>query len=355
MEDIAMKINAVDLFCGVGGLTCGVQQAGINVIAGYDIDPRSQFAYEFNNNARFILKDIKKIDSKEITNLFPDDTDIKVLMGCAPCQPFSTYSHKYKNNENTLQKMDLLDYFGKQIEYVQPDIVSMENVPQMVNEKVFDKFIQILNDNNYLIDYKVVFAPDYGVPQKRKRLLLLASKLGEIKLIPAQFNKDNYPTLRDTIGNLPKLKAGDTDLNDPLHRSRNISDLNMKRIKQSKPGGTWRDWDEELLLEAYKKKSGASFGSVYGRLEWDKPANTITTQFPGIGNGRFGHPDQDRALSLREGAMLQTFPRDYLFTQPELGGNYPIAQVALQIGNAVPPKLGEVIGNSILKHLEKIK
>ena len=350
-----MKINAVDLFCGVGGLTCVVQQAGINVIAGYDIDPRSQFAYEFNNNARFILKDIKKIDSKEITNLFPDDTDIKVLMGCAPCQPFSTYSHKYKNNENTLQKMDLLDYFGKQIEYVQPDIVSMENVPQMVNEKVFDKFIQILNDNNYLIDYKVVFAPDYGVPQKRKRLLLLASKLGEIKLIPAQFNKDNYPTLRDTIGNLPKLKAGDTDLNDPLHRSRNISDLNMKRIKQSKPGGTWRDWDEELLLEAYKKKSGASFGSVYGRLEWDKPANTITTQFPGIGNGRFGHPDQDRALSLREGAMLQTFPRDYLFTQPELGGNYPIAQVALQIGNAVPPKLGEVIGNSILKHLEKIK
>ena len=350
-----MKINAVDLFCGVGGLTCGVQQAGINVIAGYDIDPRSQFAYEFNNNAKFILKDVKKIDSKEITNLFPDDTDIKVLMGCAPCQPFSTYSHKYKNNENTLQKMDLLDYFGQQVQYVQPDIVSMENVPQMVNEKVFDKFIQILNDNNYLIDYKVVFAPDYGVPQKRKRLLLLASKLGEIKLIPAQFNKDNYPTLRDTIGSLPKLKAGDTDLNDPLHRSRNLSELNMKRIKQSKPGGTWRDWDEELLLEAYKKKSGASFGSVYGRLEWDKPANTITTQFPGIGNGRFGHPDQDRALSLREGAMLQTFPRDYLFTQPELGGNYPIVQVALQIGNAVPPKLGEVIGNSILKHLEKIK
>ena len=349
-----MKINAVDLFCGVGGLTCGVQQAGINVIAGYDIDPRSQFAYEFNNNARFILKDIKKIDSKEITNLFPDDTDIKVLMGCAPCQPFSTYSHKYKNNENTLQKMDLLDYFGKQIEYVQPDIVSMENVPQMVNEKVFDKFIQILNDNNYLIDYKVIFAPDYGVPQKRKRLLLLASKLGEIKLIPAQFNKDNYPTLRDTIGNLPKLKAGDTDLNDPLHRSRNLSELNMKRIKQSKPGGTWRDWDEELLLEAYKKKSGASFGSVYGRLEWDKPANTITTQFPGIGNGRFGHPDQDRALSLREGAMLQTFPRDYLFTQPELKGKYPISQVALQIGNAVPPKLGEVIGQSILNHLEDV-
>ena len=185
--------------------------------------------------------------------------------------------------------------------------------------------------------------------------MLLASKLGGIKLLPPQFDKDNYPTLRDTIASLPKLKAGETDPKDSLHRSRNISELNMKRIKQSKPGGTWRDWDEKLLLEAYKKKSGASFGSVYGRLEWDKPANTITTQFPGIGNGRFGHPEQDRALSLREGAMLQTFPRDYLFTEPELGENYPIAQVALQIGNAVPPKLGEVIGNSILKHLEKIK
>lgn len=354
MEDVTMKINAVDLFCGVGGLTCGVQQAGINVVAGYDIDSRSQFAYEYNNNARFILKDVKEIDSKEISNLYPDDTDIKVLMGCAPCQPFSTYSHKYKNNKNTIQKMDLLDYFGQQIEYVQPEIVSMENVPQMKNERVFKDFLDILDKNHYKVDFKVVYAPEYGVPQKRKRLLLLASKLGEIKLLPPQFDKDSYPTLRETIGNLPRLEAREINLEDPLHRSRKLSALNLKRIRQSKPGGTWRDWDEDLLLEAYKKKSGASFGSVYGRLEWNQPSNTITTQFPGIGNGRFGHPEQDRALSLREGAMLQTFPRDYLFTEPELGGSYPIAQVALQIGNAVPPKLGEVIGKSILEHLESV-
>ena len=350
-----MKINAVDLFCGVGGLTCGLQLAGINVVAGYDIDFKSRFAYEYNNNAKFILKDVKEIDKTEITNLYPPETDVKILMGCAPCQPFSTYSHKYKNNESTIQKMDLLEYFGKQIEYVQPDIVSMENVPQMIKEKVFLKFINILKKNHYSVDYQVVYAPEYGVPQKRKRLLLLASKKGEIKLLPPQFNKNNYPTLRQTIGKLPKLKAGETDLNDPLHRVRNISELNMKRIKQSKPGGTWRDWDESLLLDAYKKKSGSTFGSVYGRLEWDQPANTITTQFPGVGNGRFAHPEQDRALSLREGAMLQTFPRDYLFTEPELGSNYSIAQVALQIGNAVPPKLGEIIGKSILKHLEEIE
>lgn len=349
-----MKINAVDLFCGVGGLTCGIQQAGINVVAGYDIDIRSKFAYEFNNDAQFILKDVKDIDEKEIKNLYPEDTTIKVLMGCAPCQPFSSYSHKYKNNINTIQKMDLLDYFGKQIEFVQPEIVSMENVPQMIQEKVFKKFIKVLENNNYSIDYKIVFAPDYGVPQKRKRLLLLASKLGKIELLPPQFDKNNYPTLRQTIGSLPELKAGETNLKDPLHRSRNISKLNMKRLQQSKPGGTWRDWDETLLLEAYKKKSGLSFGSVYGRLEWDQPSNTITTQFTGIGNGRFGHPEQNRALSLREGALLQTFPENYLFTDPKVGGNYPIAQVALQIGNAVPPKLGEIIGKSILEHLENV-
>ena len=331
-----MKINAIDLFCGVGGLTYGVQQAGINVVAGYDIDDKSKFAYEYNNDAKFILKDIKEIEDDEILALYPKDTDIKILIGCAPCQPFSSYSHKYQNNENTLKKIDLLDYFGKQIELVQPDIVSMENVPQMEKREVFQRFRTLLEKNGYKVTFKVVYAPEYGVPQMRKRLLLLASKLGDISLLEPEFNSESYPTLRDAIENLPKIKAGETYAKDPLHRSRNMSTLNLKRIQQSKPGGTWRDWDEDLLLEAYKKESGQSFGSVYGRLEWDKPANTITTQFPGIGNGRFGHPEQDRALSLREGALLQTF------------------QVALQIRNAVPPKLGEIIGRSIIKHLEEL-
>ncbi|WP_037602952.1 DNA cytosine methyltransferase [Streptococcus sp. oral taxon 056] len=347
-----MNIQAIDLFCGVGGLTCGIQRAGINVVAGYDIDEKSQFAYEYNNKAKFILKDVRAIGEYEITQLYPKDTDVKVLMGCAPCQPFSAYSHRYKNSENRLNKMDLLDYFGRQIEFVQPDIVSMENVPQMTKEPVFEKFLEILKKNHYEVDYKIVYAPDYGVPQNRKRLLLLASKLGKIKLEKAKYDKDHYPTLRQAIGKLPELSAGETNLKDPLHRSRKLSPLNMKRIKQSKPGGTWKDWDEELLLEAYKKDTGKSYSSVYGRLEWDKPSSTITTQFPGIGNGRFGHPEQNRALSLREGALLQTFPMDYQFSNPELGSNYSLNQVALQIGNAVPPKLGEVIGESIQNHLK---
>lgn len=205
-----MKINAIDLFCGVGGLTYGIQKTGINVIAGYDIDEKSKFAYEYNNDATFILKDVKEIDDREISNLYPKDTDIKVLIGCAPCQPFSSYSHKYQNNENTLKKMDLLDYFGRQIELVKPDIVSMENVPQMQSREVFHRFQDILEKNGYKVTYKVVYAPDYGVPQKRKRLLLLASKFGDISLLEPEFSPNNYPTLRDTIGNLPEIRAGET-------------------------------------------------------------------------------------------------------------------------------------------------
>ncbi|MGJ0023241.1 DNA cytosine methyltransferase [Streptococcus dysgalactiae] len=346
-----MNINAIDLFCGVGGLTYGVQQSGINVIAGYDFEASCKFAYEANNNAKFIHKDVKELDSHEILNLYPDDTDIKVLMGCAPCQPFSSYSHRYKENASRLEKLDLLDYFGLQVKNVKPDIVSMENVPQLKKEEVFDRFVNLLEEEGYHVTYKVVFAPAYGVPQNRKRLLLLASKLGDISFID-ELSEENYPTVRSAIGHLPKVKAGETDIDDPLHVSRNLKAINLERIKNSKPGGTWRDWDESLLPNCYKKKSGKSYGSVYGRLEWDKPSSTITTQFLGYGNGRFGHPEQDRALSLREGAILQSFPSNYQFIDNTR--KFSSQKIAMQIGNAVPPKLGEVIGNSIKKHLEVI-
>ena len=345
-----MNINAVDLFCGVGGLTHGIQRAGINVVAGFDIAKECQYSFEFNNDATFIYKDVKEIEDGEITALYPNDTDIKILMGCAPCQPFSAYSHRYKDSENRKQKMDLLDYFGKQVELVLPDIVSMENVPQMQKDFVFHNFVQLLKDNGYSVDWKVVYAPEYGVPQNRKRLLLLASKLGEIKLQEPLYSKENFPTVKDAISHLRPIKAGEVDKKDFLHRSRKLSDLNLERIRSSKPGRTWKDWDQKLLPECYKKSSGSSYRSVYGRLEWDKPSSTITTQFVGYGNGRFGHPEQDRALSLREGAILQTFPDDYQFV--EKSEDVSFVKLAMQIGNAVPVKLGEVIGTSIIEHLE---
>ncbi len=326
-----------------------MQQSGINVIAGYDIDDSCRFAYESNNNSNFINKDVKEITGEEIKSLYSKDTDIKILMGCAPCQPFSSYSYRYKDNQNTINKMDLLDYFGNLVESVQPEIVSMENVPQLKKEDVFSDFIKLLKKNGYFIEWKVIFAPEYGVPQNRKRLLLLASKIGPITLIDPLFNEDEFVTVRDTIGFLSPINAGEASKEDPMHKSVKLSDINLKRIEQSIPGGTWRDWDENLILSCHKKSSGKSYPSVYGRMEWDKPAPTVTTKFYGYGNGRFGHPEQNRAISYREGALLQTFPNDYKFLDPL----EPVTtkKLGIQIGNAVPVKLGEVIGNSIIQHL----
>lgn len=346
-----MKINAVDLFCGVGGLTHGLQKAGINVIAGIDIEEKCRFPYEANNNAKFIQADIKELSSRDINNLYPTDTDIKILAGCAPCQPFSSYSYRYKGTDASINKLDLLDSFGRIIKDIQPDIVSMENVPQLAKEPIFKKFIRTLDVNGYNVNWHVIFAPDYGVPQKRKRLVLLASRLRNctVDLIDPLFNKKNYPTVRQFIGKLTPIRSGETSTKDNMHKAVKLSDLNLRRIRQSVPGGTWKDWDDELLLEAYKKKSGQTYTSIYGRMEWDKPAPTITTKFYGYGNGRFGHPEQDRALSYREGAILQTFPKNYRF----FDNKHPIStkDLGIMIGNAVPVKLGNAIGTSILKEV----
>ncbi|EAD5764075.1 TPA: DNA cytosine methyltransferase [Listeria innocua] len=348
-----MKLRAVDLFCGIGGLTRGVTNEGIDVIAGIDIESSCEYAYEQNNSAYFINKDIKEVTGKEIEKLFPKDTDIKILMGCAPCQPFSSYSRRYKNNEKTIQKMDLLDYFGQLVIDVKPEIVSMENVPQLRNEHVFKTFINTLEEQGYNVFWEIVYAPEYGVPQNRKRLVLLASKLGSIELVESMYDVSCYPTVRDSISTLTKIKSGETDKKDIMHKSVKLNTKNLKRIKQSKPGGTWKDWDEDLLLTCHKKETGKSYSSVYGRMEWDKPAPTITTKFFGYGNGRFGHPEQDRAISYREGAILQTFPLDYRFIN-EQSGSISYSQLGIQIGNAVPVKLGEAIGKSIKKHIEGI-
>ena len=248
--------------------------------------------------------------------------------------------------------MDLLDTFSRIVKDIKPDIVSMENVPQLAKEPIFNDFVMTLKKLNYKVNWHIVYAPQYGIPQKRKRLVLLAGNT-DIDLVSPLFNKDNYPTVRDTIFKLPKIEAGATNKTDPMHRSPKLTKLNIKRIKQSKPGGTWHDWDEELLLKAYRKKSGKSYTSVYGRMQWDEPAPTITTKFYGYGNGRFGHPEQNRAISFREGAMLQTFPENYLFFDED----HPISgkDLGIMIGNAVPVKLGEAIGKSILKGFNKVE
>ena len=227
----------------------------------------------------------------------------------------------------------------------------MENVPDLVKHEVFREFLDVLTAENYNISHSVVNCIDYGVPQTRSRLVLFASRLEEIKILPATHSKQDHRTVRMTIGDLERLEAGQISTNDPLHRASAISALNLKRIAASRQGGSWRDWPEELRLTCHKKKTGESFGSVYGRMRWDDPSPTMTTQCNGIGNGRFGHPEQNRAISFREAALFQTFPLDYSFIDPDVG--FKSDDAARHIGNAVPVRLGEIIARTIKLHVEK--
>ncbi len=343
-----MPIGAVDLFCGIGGLTHGIQMAGVEVVAGIDLDKSCEFAYEQNNDADFINKNISEVTGKEIKQLLRG-FDTKILVGCAPCQPFSNH-RKDKKDRRSHKDWSLIYQFARIVEECKPHIVSMENVPALVNEQVFIDFVDCLKRLKYYVSFKVINAADYGVAQRRKRLILLASKLGKIELIPPT-HKNTPNTVRNVIGNLPAVSAGEVCPVDRLHQAPTLSEINLKRIRASKPNGTWRDWPKNLLLPCHKKKTGKTYKSVYGRMAWDELAPTMTTQFFGYGTGRFGHPTQDRALTLREGALLQSFPEDYAFVQD----NEPVSfkAVAKHIGNAVPPRLGEIIGQSIIQNLPR--
>lgn len=343
------KIKVVDLFCGVGGLTCGLKKAGLDVVAGFDNDESCKYAYEYNNKAKFICADISNLNSDEIKKFY-NKNDIKILVGCAPCQTFSKQTNKYKNRVYD-KKWTLLSYFTRHINNINPDIISMENVSELIKFDVFRDFKENLISHGYYISYKIVHCEDYGLPQKRKRLVLLASRLGHIELL-APSPQCKKKTVRDVLGKLPTLKAGQIDENDLLHRCPKLSKKNIDRIQQSKPGGTWRDWSKDLLPDCYKRPSGATYSSVYGRMSWDEPSPTITTQFYIYGTGRYGHPEQDRALSLREGALLQTFPQKYKFAKNTDLITYKV--LGRQIGNAVPVELGKIIGKSICKHIREV-
>lgn len=345
-----MTACAIDLFCGIGGLTKGLTLAGINVVAGFDNDESCRFAYEENNDASFICKNVEDLLIEDLEQYYPK-TCVRILVGCAPCQPFSRYSLRYRKNGQKDNKWSLLYSFQRLVTEAKPEIVSMENVPSLMKEKVFEDFKQNLEGLGYKVNITIAYCPDYGVPQNRKRLVLLASKLGNIRMLPPFYKKSTYKTVRTAIYGLPKIIAGEVCEKDSLHRSSSLSNINLQRIKSSIPGGTWRDWDKKLQLTCHGKNTGKSYPSVYGRMEWDKPSPTITTQFYGYGNGRFGHPEQDRAISLREGAILQSFPDDYIFADK----THPVnkRELGTHIGNAVPVELGRAIGLSIMRHLKE--
>lgn len=346
------NISGIDLFCGAGGLTSGLRKADINIVAGVDIDTNCKYSYEWNNSeARFIGESVTSISGDSLSKLFARDS-VRLLAGCAPCQPFS----KLTNGSESHKAWNMLDQFGRLIRELRPELVTMENVPELAErgKDVLDNFLAILSELNYQIDHAVVKCEDYGVPQQRRRFVLLASTLGPIKIPAGKYKGKKPPTVFDAIGDLPVIDTGESHPDDPLHCAAKLSPLNLRRIKATPVnGGTWRDWPEELRLECHKKDTGKSFGSVYGRMWWDQPAPTMTTLCTGLGNGRFGHPVQDRPISLREAALIQSFPKGYRFTQP--GEKLNRSAVSRMIGNAVPPKLALALGKALVAHVKSIK
>ena len=251
--------------------------------------------------------------------------------------------------KETDSRWHLLNKFSEAVAHIRPEIVTMENVPGIQKRRVFQDFLDMLDESGYNKSHVVVKCEEYGVPQTRRRLVLLASRLGDIDLMPHTHGNGKYETVRSAIRRMGCIGAGSASNSDPLHKSSGLSARNLKRIRASSPGGTWRDWKRGLRAPCHSRPTGDTYHGVYGRMTWDEPAPTITTQFHGFGSGRFGHPEQDRAISLREGALLQTFPRNYMFVPP----NEPIfiKPIAKMIGNAVPVKIGEAIGRSIVAHL----
>lgn len=342
------SISCVDLFCGAGGLTHGFVLEDLPVVAGIDLDPACRFPYEANNQAKFIERNISTVAAEELGALF-GDAELTILAGCAPCQPFSSYAQRYELDGKD-GKWGLLYEFARLAQGTKPDVITMENVPTVAKHAVFHDFVDTLTRLGYKVWFDVVDSSRYGVPQMRRRMVLLASKHGDIEMIAPTHKTPK--TVRQAIGRLRSLSAGESAPRDKLHIASTLSEKNLKRIKASKPGGTWRDWPKDLVADCHRAKSGRTYPGVYGRMEWDKPAPTMTTQCYGFGNGRFGHPEQNRAISLREAAILQSFPRDYAFVPRD--GEVSFTVLGRLIGNAVPVNLGRAIARSIKNHLASI-
>lgn len=343
--DRAPIVKVVDLFCGAGGLAYGLKSAGLEIAAGVDLDPACRHPFEKNCGGEFAEKSVADVTLDELSRWFAG-ADVRVLAGCAPCQPFSTYSQSRKTPDD---RWSLLRSFLRLALEARPEVVTMENVRGLASKPIWDEFVTGLQEAGYQTVWDEVLCSDYGVPQSRRRLVLIASLIGKISM-PTASTQGSSLTVADAISGLPRLEAGEAYRDDQLHSACRLSPKNLQRIRASKPGGTWRDWPEELRANCHLKETGETYPAVYGRMRWDEPAPTMTTQCFGYGNGRFGHPEQDRAITLREAAILQSFPASYSFL-PE-GERASFAKVGMLIGNAVPPKLGEAIGHTVMAHLD---
>lgn len=347
-------MKGIDFFCGAGGTTCGLLAAGIEMQCGIDIDLSAKKTYEQNrlhngDKCTFIHKSITDLVEEDLAKYLSGRGDTPLLFSaCPPCQPFTNIkTDKAAQGDSSRLALRFLE----QIQKHKPEYVLMENVPGIRHEKfgtIFNDLIKGLKELAYNLDFNVLNARDFGVPQKRRRMIILASRLGPIRLpIPMYGPNRDHPYIAANVAfRFPVLVAGSCHINIPNHQSACLNGINLKRIQSIREnGGSRCSWNEELQLDCYRNHTGHT--DVYGRISLEKPAPTLTTRFNSLSNGRFGHPTEDRAISLREGAALQTFPDEYIFHAKQ------ITTIARHIGNAVPVLLATVLGGVILAHYEE--
>ena len=316
---------------------------------GLDIDPDAANTYRNNfPQAKFVESDIRSLTTDALTHLLRERNSPILFCGCAPCQPFSKQNLQKAVND---PRRGLLTEFGRFVQAWIPDYIFIENVPGMQHIKgdagPLQGFTDLLNKLGYSYKIDVLPALWFGVPQTRERLVLLASRFPGIKLPEPTHGLDKaaFSTVQDWISHLPELRAGETHPDDPDHQAAALSAINQERISLTPQGGGRESWPQRLWLDCHRDHKGHT--DVYGRLAWNKPAAGLTTRCISYSNGRFGHPEQNRAITVREAACLQTFPSRYTFK-----GN--LSSRARQIGNAVPPLMAQRFGEAILEHIREV-
>ena len=337
-----MTFTAIDLFSGVGGLSEGLRQASFETKYAFEIDEIASHSYSMNHKGvKVITKDIRKVDIKEIKAALNGE-EIHLLAGCPPCQGFSAIRRLNKPNPVADDRNDLIDEYVRFIKELNPFTFMMENVPGLALSSNFEQAVKELKTIGYIVDYKTVNVKDYGVPQNRRRLVMVGSRLGPIEISKPSNKK---VTVKEKIGSLPNPEESSDKLHKiyPKHTKR-IQDL-IRDIPHD--GGSRKDLGENRQLECHKK-ANVGFNDVYGRLRWDDYSTTITGGCLNPSKGRFLHPEQDRCISAREAALLQSFPKNYKFPT-----DVPISKIALMIGNALPPQFCKIQALNIKKHLKK--
>jgi DNA (cytosine-5)-methyltransferase 1 len=343
------NLKAVDFFSGAGGMSCGFAQAGVEILAGIDIEKQFEETYLANHKgSKFINRDITRYQPEELQtelNLKKFDDDL-VFIGCSPCQYWSQINTEKRKSSYT---NNLIHDFQRFVKFFRPGHLVVENVPGILsksNNHILLTFLDFLTFHGYRYAYEIIKTENYGVPQARKRFVLIASRVKETISFPTPDTSPKDMTVAKFIGEsngFPKINDGHKDNTPFLHTTAALNKKNKLRVIATPVDGgnrlAWKN-NAELQLEAYKGKDNI-FRSIYGRMWWNKPSPTITTRFIATSCGRFSHPEENRGISLREGATLQTFPRDYKF----IGG---LVSVAKQIGNAVPPEMAKRIAQSII-------